>query len=227
LTKLEKGLNGWSFRWLSRAGRLTLTKSILESIPVYWMSLAWIPKGVLENIRRTCSLFIWSILGDKFTQPWTKWKCIARPKALGGWGLKDIFFSKASVAKVCWCLISGTILWTPVVTQKYILLESMEYWIRSPNNSTHHCLIIWKATISLFSLVGDSLVWRLGKGNHIRIGVDPWPGSKNSHILPDDLIIQLHMQGVFFLSNLFYSPLNYTLEPTLEKCYMSHTHNGA
>jgi hypothetical protein len=49
LKKLEKRLNGWSFRWLSRAGRLTLTKSVLEAIPVYWMSLAWIPKGVLEN----------------------------------------------------------------------------------------------------------------------------------------------------------------------------------
>jgi hypothetical protein len=28
ITKLEKRLNGWSFRWLSRAGRLTLTKSV-------------------------------------------------------------------------------------------------------------------------------------------------------------------------------------------------------
>jgi hypothetical protein len=89
LTKLEKRLNDWSFRWLFRAGRLTLTKYVLESIPVYWMSLAWIPKGVLEKIRRTCSWFIWSRLGDKCIQPWTKWEHIA--KALGGWGLK-IFF---------------------------------------------------------------------------------------------------------------------------------------
>ena len=50
ITKLEKRLVGWSFRWLSRAGRLSLKKVVLEAIPVYWMSLAWIPKGILEKI---------------------------------------------------------------------------------------------------------------------------------------------------------------------------------
>jgi hypothetical protein len=48
--KLEKRLKVWSFRWISREGRLTLVKSVLEAIPVYWMSLAWIPKGVLEKV---------------------------------------------------------------------------------------------------------------------------------------------------------------------------------
>lgn len=44
--KLEKILMLWSNKWLSRADRLTLVKSVLEAIPVYWMSIAWIPKGV-------------------------------------------------------------------------------------------------------------------------------------------------------------------------------------
>jgi hypothetical protein len=203
LTKLEKRLNGWSFRWLSRAGRLTLTKSVLEAIPVYWMSLAWIPKGVLEKIRRTCSQFIWSGSGDKYTQPWAKWESIAMPKALGGWGLKNIFlFSKALAAKVCWRLISVSSLWTQVVTQKYISPDSVEDWIRTPNKSASHCSIIWKAMISSFSVVGDSLAWRVGKGNHLRIGADPWPSCGNSHILPEELIDQLHRQGIFFLSHL-------------------------
>jgi len=35
LAKLEKRLSLWSFRWLSREGRLTLTKAVLEAIPVY------------------------------------------------------------------------------------------------------------------------------------------------------------------------------------------------
>jgi len=40
LEMLEKHLKGGSFRLLSRAGRLTLAKSVLEAIPIYWMSLA-------------------------------------------------------------------------------------------------------------------------------------------------------------------------------------------
>lgn len=52
LAKLEKRLQVWSNKWLSRVGRLVLIKSILEAIPVYWMSLSWIPKGILEKARR-------------------------------------------------------------------------------------------------------------------------------------------------------------------------------
>ena len=50
--KLEKWILLWSHRWLSRDGRLVLIKSLLEAIPVYWMSLAWIAKGILEAARR-------------------------------------------------------------------------------------------------------------------------------------------------------------------------------
>jgi hypothetical protein len=50
LEKLEKRLKVWSYRWLSRAWRMVLVKSALEAIPVYWMALAWIPKGELEKV---------------------------------------------------------------------------------------------------------------------------------------------------------------------------------
>ena len=33
--KVEKRLQVWSYRWLSRAGRLVLVKAVLEAIPVY------------------------------------------------------------------------------------------------------------------------------------------------------------------------------------------------
>ena len=52
LEKLEKILKGWSYKWLSRARILVLIKSLLEAIPVYWMSLSWIPKGILEKARK-------------------------------------------------------------------------------------------------------------------------------------------------------------------------------
>ena len=35
LSKLEKRLKSWCHKWLSRAGRLVLVKSVLEAIPVY------------------------------------------------------------------------------------------------------------------------------------------------------------------------------------------------
>ena len=60
LEKLEKRLKTWNHRWLSRDGRLVMFKAIMEAIPVYWMSLAWIPKGILEKAHRICFRFLCS-----------------------------------------------------------------------------------------------------------------------------------------------------------------------
>ena len=49
LDKMEKWLKMWSHKWLSRDGKLVLVKTVMEAIPVYWMSLAWIPKSILEK----------------------------------------------------------------------------------------------------------------------------------------------------------------------------------
>jgi hypothetical protein len=86
LKKLDKRLNTWSHRWLSRAGRLVLVKSVLEAIPVYWMSLSWIPKGILDAARKLSSKFLWSGKKESHVIPWVRWEKIATPKALGGWG---------------------------------------------------------------------------------------------------------------------------------------------
>jgi hypothetical protein len=117
---------------------------------------------------------------EHFTFPWEKWELLARPKALGGWGLKNIFiFSKALAAKVCWRLLTTTSLWTLVVEHKYIRPDSVGDWIRRNDKSTQNCSIIWKAVVKSFHVVGDGLAWKVGKGNQVRIGMDPWPGSGN------------------------------------------------
>jgi len=54
VTKLEKRIQVWIHKWLSRVGRLVLVKLVLEVIPVYWMSLEWIPKGILEKSHSVC-----------------------------------------------------------------------------------------------------------------------------------------------------------------------------
>ena len=116
LAKLEKRLMTSSHRWLSWASRLVLIKLVLEAIPVYWMSLSWIPKDVLEKALKLCFSFLWRGKKDKQVMPWVRWSCISLPKALGGWGLKNIFlFSKALAAKVPCCLISIHSLWMEVV----------------------------------------------------------------------------------------------------------------
>ena len=100
IEKLEKRLHTWSHHWLSRAGRLILVKLVLEAIPVYWMSLSWIPLGILEKARKICLHFLWSGHKDVLVSPWVRWEKIAKPKSLEGWGLKNVFlFACALEAK--------------------------------------------------------------------------------------------------------------------------------
>jgi hypothetical protein len=69
--------------------------------------LAYIPKGVLERFRRVCFKFLGE--GDmihKGINP-AKWLDIAKPKYMGGWGLKHIhLFGKSLAAKSLWNLLT-------------------------------------------------------------------------------------------------------------------------
>ena len=116
LEKIEKKLTSWSHKWFARVGRLVLVKAVLEAMTIYWMALTWIPRGILDKIKRICFNFLWSGKQEKRVIPWARWECVALPKSLGGWGLRNIFqFSKYLAAKVRSCLLSTTSLWTKVV----------------------------------------------------------------------------------------------------------------
>jgi hypothetical protein len=54
---------------------------------------------------------------------------------------------------------------------------------------------MWKAIISAFQLVGNWLIWKVGKGDIVQIGLDPWVGSKGRHILSPQLILELRGRG--------------------------------
>jgi hypothetical protein len=112
--------------------------------------------------------------------------------ALGRWGLKNIFlFFKSLAAKCSWRLIKTTSLWTSVVYHKYIAPLTTLDWIQDTNKNSSGIYIIWKVVIKAFDLIGNCLVCRVGSGQLICLGMDPWLGSKLGHILPAETWIRL------------------------------------
>jgi hypothetical protein len=75
--KVEKRLLSWYNRWLSRVGRLVLVKSVLEAIPVFWTSLAWVPKAFLRESSNFHTSFLWSGSKEKTSCIFLQ-SCIAR-----------------------------------------------------------------------------------------------------------------------------------------------------
>jgi len=82
--KFEKMIANWNLRWLSLGGRVTLVKVVHESIHFYWLSLAKIPKSILNIIRRRMFIFMWNRKKEKEGIQLISWDKIANPKRLGG-----------------------------------------------------------------------------------------------------------------------------------------------
>jgi hypothetical protein len=61
-----------------------LVKFVMEAIPIFWHTLAHIPKGILEKIRKVCFNFLWKSSCEFKGTHWVRWKKLAVPKYLGG-----------------------------------------------------------------------------------------------------------------------------------------------
>lgn len=57
--KIEKKLDGWKGKLISRGGRLQLVNSVLSSIPIYFMACFQLPRWVLKRIDMIRRQFLW------------------------------------------------------------------------------------------------------------------------------------------------------------------------
>lgn len=86
-----KFLSGWAAGLLSRGARLTLISSVLDSLPVYFMSVFRLPKKVLKELDAIRRAFFWT--ADKNctgAQCLVAWKNVCKPKNCGGLGIKNL-----------------------------------------------------------------------------------------------------------------------------------------
>lgn len=58
--KLKNKLSVWKVCFLSIGGRITLINSVLNSIPIYFLSFYKIPKIVLQQLIKIQHEFLWS-----------------------------------------------------------------------------------------------------------------------------------------------------------------------
>uniref|UniRef100_A0A803PIZ4 Reverse transcriptase n=1 Tax=Cannabis sativa TaxID=3483 RepID=A0A803PIZ4_CANSA len=102
LENIKARLSGWRSRLLSQAGRTTLIKSVISSIPVYTMSTFLLPKSICEAMDSVVRKFWWVGSSDKthfLTR--TNWDSLCNPRSYGGLGFKKFrTFNFALVSKL-------------------------------------------------------------------------------------------------------------------------------
>eukprot|EP00253_Pinus_taeda_P017157 PITA_17157 len=103
INKLQDKIRKWTMRSLNLAGRLVLTKVVLQSIPVFMQSTLPAPKGVLQQFITIQRDFILGKGEDRKKWALVAWEKICKPKNYGVLGLDDPdILSKVLGAKLWW-----------------------------------------------------------------------------------------------------------------------------
>ncbi|XP_048494804.1 uncharacterized protein LOC125494938 [Beta vulgaris subsp. vulgaris] len=121
IERMKSKLATWKGKLLSIGGRLTLIKSTLSSLPMYFMSIFPIPKGVVEKINRIQRSFFWHGGVDKKGGALIKWKILQLPKLMGGLNVSNLADRNLGLLlKWVWRYCSEPkSLWRLLVQEKY------------------------------------------------------------------------------------------------------------
>ncbi|XLU20626.1 hypothetical protein S245_056692, partial [Arachis hypogaea] len=87
INKMNLRLNSWKASSLSLAGRATLVRSVLSSLPSYTMQTALIPVSTSNLVDRKCRDFLWGETEHSRKIHLINWKDLSKLKASGGLGI--------------------------------------------------------------------------------------------------------------------------------------------
>ncbi|XP_055961024.1 uncharacterized mitochondrial protein AtMg00310-like [Mercurialis annua] len=104
--RLHKRVLGWKEKFMSRAGREVLNKSIAQSIPTYIMSCFALLVSFCADMQGIILRFWWSGSEDKKKIPWFNWNSICNSKRNGGLRFRNLrAFNQAMLAKLASLLV--------------------------------------------------------------------------------------------------------------------------
>lgn len=174
LDNMERRSKHWTNRALNFAGRLVLTKAVLQAIPQYMLSILPAPKGIIDRMRSIQRSFLWS--GNSEKQKWSlvAWRKLCRPKNRGGLKLVDpSVVNRSCGAKIWWRWISDTNLpWATLWKDKYSPNRSNLDLIRMqgmPKGSP-----IWNHAQANRSIIQDHSFWEIRNRSQALFWEDAW-----------------------------------------------------
>lgn len=90
LDQVVAKISSWKARHLSFDGRLILTKSVMEAIPIYPMMTNLLPKACIHDIQKLQRDFLWGDTESKKKYHVVGWDQIIMAKCDGGLGLCNL-----------------------------------------------------------------------------------------------------------------------------------------
>ncbi|KAK8702033.1 hypothetical protein V6N13_020403 [Hibiscus sabdariffa] len=171
IDRVQRKLDGWSASTLSFAGRVTLAKIVLLSIPCYIMQPCRLPIRTCNKIESLARRFIWGSSSGSSALSLVDWSSVCQPLSNGGLGLRSLRdTNSAFLLKLCNTLIEQPdCFWVSLLRNKYHMTDVVPLVILRAN-----CSALWHAISSLWAFYTDALEWSLGDGLTICFWTDVW-----------------------------------------------------
>lgn len=179
LQRLRKRLATWKNRSLSFGGKLCLLRSVLTSIPLFYLSFFKMSKSVAKECQKLQMKFLWGDGGDARKIAWVKWEKVCQPKEEGGLGVKDIeAFNNALLMKWRWRMLNehGS-LWLRVLKAKYgacnralepIIATNGSWWWQD----------LMRVCVRDVDLFAENVKIKVGDGGKTSFWHDRWAGEE-------------------------------------------------
>ena len=122
IDRVQAMLAGWKTKHIAFAGRVTLSQSVLSTIPYYTMQTTPIPVANYDEIERITRNFIWGGSLEERRPSLVNWDVVTMPKANGGLHIRIMrqcnmaFLSKLA----CRMMNESNNLWAQVLMHKYM-----------------------------------------------------------------------------------------------------------
>jgi len=121
LNKVRSRLSSWKGKSLSLAGRLCLIKSVLTSLPLFYVSLFYMSATVVKEVKRLQKNFLRDWGSENRKIAWVAWDKVCESKDKGGLGVIDLRkFNLALLGKwICRFKTEKSGLWKDIIDSKY------------------------------------------------------------------------------------------------------------
>lgn len=107
LERVRGRLDGWKSKTLSLAGRLTLAKSVINSMGVFQMQVQRLPTYAHKKLDSYVKSCVWGDSEHSKKTHLLSWETLCKPKENGGFGMKRAAdMNKALLAKLCWRMMT-------------------------------------------------------------------------------------------------------------------------
>ena len=170
--RVWKKINSWSSKCLSKAGREVLIKSVLQSIPTYFMSLLTLLSSLCDDIEKTMNSFWWGHSGAQSKGiHWMSWDKLSMHKKDGGMGFKSLgTFNLVMLGKQGW----------RILTNPHTLIARMFKARYFPNSNFfkatlgHKLSYVWRSICNAKFILKAGRRWKIGDGSLIPIWNNNW-----------------------------------------------------